>query len=205
MIYPIPAETGFEMRRKIFPPMVFLPVLWYRFRVLSLPASLKPLRLASNRILSVSHTSGMTSAVLFTVYSICVQMAMAFPINLPLCRGRSRGRMAFYIRSCWKINPGCGSASDGPGCRHRIRYRSCWRHSNTGLSRISVHSWCPPARPCRGNKEPRTGSIPPICCRREHPCRCRWPHRRGQREAPALWPFCWPRAADSPSSGRIQR
>ena len=70
--------------------------------------------------------------------------------------------MAFYIRSCWKINPGCGSASDGPGCRHRIRYRSCWRHSNTGLSRISVHSWCPPARPCRGNKEPRTGSIPPI-------------------------------------------
>jgi len=92
MIYPIPAETGFEMRRKIFPPMVFLPVLWYRFRVLSLPASLKPLRLASNRILGVSHTSGMTSAVLFTVYSICVQMAMAFPINLPICRGRSRGK-----------------------------------------------------------------------------------------------------------------
>ena len=90
MIYPIPAETGFEMRRKIFPPMVFLPVLWYRFRVLSLPASLKPLRLASNRILGVSHTSGMTSAVLFTVYSICAQMAMAFPINLPVCRGRSR-------------------------------------------------------------------------------------------------------------------
>ena len=22
-------ETGFEMRRKIFPPLVFLPVLWY--------------------------------------------------------------------------------------------------------------------------------------------------------------------------------
>jgi hypothetical protein len=29
MIYQIPAETGFEMRRKIFPPLVFLPVLWY--------------------------------------------------------------------------------------------------------------------------------------------------------------------------------
>lgn len=62
--------------------------------------------------------------------------------------------MAFYIRSCWKINPGCGSASDGPGCRHRIRYRSCWRHSNTGLSRISVHSWCPPAHPCAAIRSP---------------------------------------------------
>lgn len=29
MIYHIPVETGFEMRRKIFPPLVFLPVLWY--------------------------------------------------------------------------------------------------------------------------------------------------------------------------------
>lgn len=29
MIYQIPAGTGFEMRRKIFPPLVFLPVLWY--------------------------------------------------------------------------------------------------------------------------------------------------------------------------------
>ena len=29
MIYQIPAGIGFEMRRKIFPPLVFLPVLWY--------------------------------------------------------------------------------------------------------------------------------------------------------------------------------
>ena len=29
MIYHIPVETGFEMRRKIFPPLVFLPLLWY--------------------------------------------------------------------------------------------------------------------------------------------------------------------------------
>ena len=29
MIYQIPAGTGFEMRRKIFPALVFLPVLWY--------------------------------------------------------------------------------------------------------------------------------------------------------------------------------
>jgi hypothetical protein len=29
MIYQIPAGTVFEMRRKIFPPLVFLPVLWY--------------------------------------------------------------------------------------------------------------------------------------------------------------------------------
>ena len=29
MIYQIPAGTGFEMRRKIFPALVFPPVLWY--------------------------------------------------------------------------------------------------------------------------------------------------------------------------------
>ena len=29
MIYQIPAGTGFEMLSKIFPPLVFLPVLWY--------------------------------------------------------------------------------------------------------------------------------------------------------------------------------
>ena len=29
MIYQIPAGTGFEMRRKIFAVLVFLPVLWY--------------------------------------------------------------------------------------------------------------------------------------------------------------------------------
>lgn len=53
----------------------------HRFRVLSLPASLKPLRLASDRILGVSHTSGVTSALLFIVYSIGTQMAMAFRSN----------------------------------------------------------------------------------------------------------------------------
>ena len=29
MIYQIPVETGFEMRRKNFPALAFLPVLWY--------------------------------------------------------------------------------------------------------------------------------------------------------------------------------
>ena len=29
MIYQIPVGTGFEMRRKIFPALVFPPVLWY--------------------------------------------------------------------------------------------------------------------------------------------------------------------------------
>ena len=29
MIYQIPVGTGFEMRRKMFPALVFLPVLWY--------------------------------------------------------------------------------------------------------------------------------------------------------------------------------
>ena len=29
MIYQISTGTGFEMRRKIFPALVFLPVLWY--------------------------------------------------------------------------------------------------------------------------------------------------------------------------------
>ena len=29
MIYQIPAGTDFEMRRKIFPALVFPPVLWY--------------------------------------------------------------------------------------------------------------------------------------------------------------------------------
>ena len=29
MIYQIPAGTGFEMRRKFFPALVFPPVLWY--------------------------------------------------------------------------------------------------------------------------------------------------------------------------------
>ena len=135
MIYPIPAETGFEMSRKIFPPMVFLPVLWYRFRVLSLPASLKPLRLASNRILSVSHTSGMTSAVLFTVYSICVQMAMAFPINLPLCRGRSRGKdnaQSLHPEQAGRIPRACCRAASPalpavPGCCRTHPRRRCSR------------------------------------------------------------------------------
>ena len=29
MIYQIPVGAGFEMRRKMFPALVFLPVLWY--------------------------------------------------------------------------------------------------------------------------------------------------------------------------------
>ena len=70
------------------------PYVLHLFRVLSLPANLRPLRLASDRILGVSHTSGVTSAFLFTVYSICTSMAMAFQSNqsssLPWSQPRER-------------------------------------------------------------------------------------------------------------------
>ena len=48
----------------------------HRFRILSLPASLKPLRLVSDRILGVSHTIGMTSTFHLRLYSIYIQIAM---------------------------------------------------------------------------------------------------------------------------------
>ena len=57
------------------------PYALHRFRVLSLPANHRFLRPASDRILGVSHTSGVTSALLFIVYSIGTQMAMAFRSN----------------------------------------------------------------------------------------------------------------------------
>jgi len=52
------------------------PYVLHRFRVLSLPASLRPLRPASDRILGVSHTSGVTSAFHSRLYSIYTSIAM---------------------------------------------------------------------------------------------------------------------------------
>ena len=54
------------------------PYVLHRFRVLSLPANLRPLRPASDRILGVSHTSGMMSTFHLRLYSIYTQIAMLY-------------------------------------------------------------------------------------------------------------------------------
>ena len=74
------------------------------------------------------------------LYSICVQMAMAFPINLPICRGRSRGKdnaQSLHSEQAGRIPRACCRAASPalpavPGC--------CRTHPQWWCSRWQ--GWC---------------------------------------------------------------